>query len=417
MLLPLLRWIAVLQIGILVFGQLGLNAFTYFTGIFGPAWLLWGTLYCSTFLLVIADYKKIRPTQIDFLFLAFFFLIVLSFLVFGESPDREFFFRYAGFVVGPFLIGRVWGTQITSLLFRSIPYFGWLYVSFLVFTWMTTPELIFDTDRLRLFPIGGPRPDLGLSTGPMLGTTFGAWWIAIFIQLRDRSNTFKTCTRFLLAIGLLPILLFMVSSRAAPMSLLILFFLGALLMSKISFKLLMSLIIGLAVAILCFCLLPAEKQQFLSEFSLLGRIWDGWIFQHSCDLENSSFTARITLIAEALRLFAQKPFFGIGTGNFGYRFCGTSEGFASPHTTLLQVLCETGIFGFTIFVLPLYRIIKTGLQGLSTGILSREECGMFLIWVFFLIYGQFSGDIFYDYPFFILTGLLAGCFQDFFLEP
>lgn len=66
---------------------------------------------------------------------------------------------------------------------------------------------------------------------------------------------------------------------------------------------------------------------------------------------NSLSTNRINLWVKAIDAFKTKPFFGIGLGQF--RTNVNTETSVNVHNTYLQFLCESGIIGFVILVIPI----------------------------------------------------------------
>lgn len=76
--------------------------------------------------------------------------------------------------------------------------------------------------------------------------------------------------------------------------------------------------------------------------------------------QESSALNRLTLVDRGLRLFSTSPFSGVGLGQGG----GTR---LEAHNTYLQILMETGIVGFTLFVLVLLRGVR--------GLMLRAETG------------------------------------------
>lgn len=74
---------------------------------------------------------------------------------------------------------------------------------------------------------------------------------------------------------------------------------------------------------------------------------------------------RSVYFAFALDLFLQNPIMGIGIGKFG-ELSGTDT---AVHNTYMQILCEQGIFGFSLYIAPLLYCIS------STIALLRKSSG------------------------------------------
>lgn len=73
-------------------------------------------------------------------------------------------------------------------------------------------------------------------------------------------------------------------------------------------------------------------------------------------------SGRFKLWGRAWNLFCENPIFGIGWGNFRLHLTDTYNPFndgqlSNAHNNYLQMLCETGIVGFLLFVGPLFFIL------------------------------------------------------------
>ena len=73
-------------------------------------------------------------------------------------------------------------------------------------------------------------------------------------------------------------------------------------------------------------------------------------------------SGRTMLWSRAFSLFKEHPVFGIGWGNFRNHLTDTFNVFndgqlSNAHNNYLQLLCETGIVGFLLFVIPLFYIL------------------------------------------------------------
>lgn len=60
---------------------------------------------------------------------------------------------------------------------------------------------------------------------------------------------------------------------------------------------------------------------------------------------------RLEQISLALRMFAEKPLFGIGWDGFKYLYLEKTDVFLNVHNVYIQVLCESGIIGAAVFYL------------------------------------------------------------------
>lgn len=152
----------------------------------------------------------------------------------------------------------------------------------------------------------------------------------------------------------------------------------------------------------------------LSAFYLLMQFVDIGVFQklrlmlEVYDRNNDVSSGRFYLYLLAIKYFFQNPFIGVGWGGFSQ----LPELAAKPmqtHDIYLQLLCETGILGFIIFILffaySLFVSIKN-CNGAKTSeqILSARFC--FFVQSFFLLYGL-TGNTLYDQPYFIVYFLIC----------
>lgn len=120
---------------------------------------------------------------------------------------------------------------------------------------------------------------------------------------------------------------------------------------------------------------------------------------------------RLVQLSDAGRLFLESPLFGIGATNFGLRYSGYPTEFGSPHSLFAQVLVEYGLIGASLLALMLVKIIRT----FSRRMRSQDDharpaaWGLFGVWMFVLIQAQSSGNLFYSYHVFMVTGLFVSC--------
>ena len=64
-------------------------------------------------------------------------------------------------------------------------------------------------------------------------------------------------------------------------------------------------------------------------------------------------SGRNFIFSEALRAFTQNPLFGLGLGNFKYLNMTGNR----THNLFLELLVETGIIGFSLFSILIFRIL------------------------------------------------------------
>lgn len=133
--------------------------------------------------------------------------------------------------------------------------------------------------------------------------------------------------------------------------------------------------------------------------------------------EDTQSLTRLTMWEYAINLFTSHKIFGIGWGEYRYQFVTLNlyEGSANAHNIYLQLLAETGVIGFTIFLLiaivTLYRSVKM-LKRCRESRFSYYErkaivCST-LFQIFLLLYG-FTGNPIYDFCFIYYAISVAIC--------
>lgn len=131
----------------------------------------------------------------------------------------------------------------------------------------------------------------------------------------------------------------------------------------------------------------------------------GFVERFFVDTETGSlFDSRNVLYTYALDLFKENPIFGIGWANFKYMAESNINQYNDVHNVYLQILTETGIFGFIIFVLIFIYFIISSINNLKKSMLNKNQYtinerkifsyNLFLI-VFFVCY-CWTGNPLYD---------------------
>jgi O-antigen ligase len=110
----------------------------------------------------------------------------------------------------------------------------------------------------------------------------------------------------------------------------------------------------------------------------------------------------------ALKMFYDKPFFGVGPNMFRYECSNTKYATGNhnctthPHNTHVQILSELGIFGYLIFIIPFIRLVFFFVKKsflIFTKQSSREDYVTCLAISFFLTLFPFapSGNFFHNW--------------------
>jgi hypothetical protein len=128
-----------------------------------------------------------------------------------------------------------------------------------------------------------------------------------------------------------------------------------------------------------------------------------------CIKNGDSVATRLVLYKEAVRIFLMSPITGVGPGGYGKLYCGDYDEFASPHSLFLQLLAEFGLVGFILLIInflivPISYISKS--QSKVNFLKSLNIRLMISLWLFFMIYEMLSGNIYYAYHFFLISGIL-----------
>ena len=110
---------------------------------------------------------------------------------------------------------------------------------------------------------------------------------------------------------------------------------------------------------------------------------------------------RLSRSSIALKYFLKKPLLGIGWE--GYRAIPELDYAISTHNIYLELLCETGILGTTVFLLFFLKALLAAIKNLKRcpeG--SFGETAFFLLFMqlFFLLYGL-TGNPLYDPPYYV----------------
>jgi len=101
--------------------------------------------------------------------------------------------------------------------------------------------------------------------------------------------------------------------------------------------------------------------------------------------KNTDISAnRFFLWAQAIILFIRKPFFGWGYGYFSVFSEELITGRLNVHNVYIQILCETGLIGFFLFILSVFGFIRTSLKKCNFN--NSDFTLSFFMQNFFLLY-------------------------------
>lgn len=133
-------------------------------------------------------------------------------------------------------------------------------------------------------------------------------------------------------------------------------------------------------------------------------VWDRFL-----DADDGDFTnGRFALYRFAVDCFLKDPLFGIGWGKFKYLYASANEivytraGGFNTHNIYLQLLCETGVIGFFVFLIIAYNTFQKTfrlIQEQQNGPQDQNYINYLTIsltyQIFFLMYGL-TGNVIYD---------------------
>lgn len=106
-------------------------------------------------------------------------------------------------------------------------------------------------------------------------------------------------------------------------------------------------------------------------------------------------SGREDLAGSAIKLFKENPVFGVGVGSF----VKASHQYTDVHNTYLQVLCEQGIIGFLLMVIPLIICLLKTVLLLKVNINNQYSPYIkysLFIQIYFLMY-SFTGNTMVNY--------------------
>jgi len=119
------------------------------------------------------------------------------------------------------------------------------------------------------------------------------------------------------------------------------------------------------------------------------------VWRFSILLEGYDASGRLFLFTKSLELFLtniQTFLFGAGINSFPV-YIGEGKGMY-PHNVFLELLCEYGLVGFILFLLPIVYILHVRKKQLGTFYGDcKEENIVFLLAVYFWVHAMFTGDV------------------------
>jgi O-antigen ligase len=103
--------------------------------------------------------------------------------------------------------------------------------------------------------------------------------------------------------------------------------------------------------------------------------------------QDQSSLVRLSLLNNSFNLIKENPVFGIGIGGFGILSENVDDRL-SPHNILVEVLLETGVIGFLVFLLMIYFFYKA----FKTSLQDKEDRSLYYSFLYPCLF-IFMGDL------------------------
>lgn len=430
-----------IAVGTLLCGQFGFRVAAYFINGIRPSFPFWATLYiCSMIICTIYLFKKKKLLYIRYIF--FVYIIIYS-LIYSDS-NYQYFKNIMIYCAIPYICGIIIGKYISKILFKIFLIYSIIYIALIAWQYQINPY-VFYSDRLFIFEPKNWDRYGGDPTGIYLGFNFGCSLIIINSLFFSNKLRLKIILDYFFTAIILFILLSYCSRSAivgSYIGLIFIYICQIFIDKKIDSKKILFIIVCSTFIIFN---ITAQRSQFISQISdhwqnlnyvitldeikkdnsQLIEAKEPFIFgaenskkysesrleaeSIQCIKNRDSVGARIVLYREAVRIFLTSPITGVGPGGYAKLYCGDYDTFASPHSLFLQVLAEYGLIGFALLILNLIMLpisfIRHQRSRISILRLSNVRL-LIAMWLFFLINELLSGNIYYGYHFFLISGIV-----------
>lgn len=396
---------------VVLFGQLGFKVAANSLGIAHPSWVFWAVLYGMVAFheirFVLPQPRgPLQPSGLDLLFVAGVLYAVVSFSFMGTGAPVRFAGILAAVWVGPYVLGRLLIRHIRRYAEATVAGIAAFTVVLIIWGVIQNPE-VFLRDRLILFAARAWDGMGGDGTMAYIGAALGAACVALFARIQSMALKARLEPHFFAvfsAIGLLMVFLLWFGSRSSLVALFVSCVLLTLSLGKRNLLRNYGILLCLAgVLSLAYLFLPDARIQHIAQVgdSVADALTEQPATQHIAQVGNS-ISARIAMESEVVRMFLDRPLFGVGAGNF----CGSVSEFGSPHSIQPQLLAEFGIIGgipwTLLFLIVLFRLLKMSHDlGDDT---DQSVLAVLSIWLFIVVVAQITGNIYIDFNVFMLTG-------------
>lgn len=400
---------------ITVFGQLGYLAATYYVNFPHPAYPVWAVMYLAAGTAALAYGASPGGRALDLRFAACIVWLIFSFVIAGRSEAGPFIAALGMVLVGPYLCGRLLGGSFRPRDFLMIYPLAAFLLALMFVEMARDPSMITENDRPRFF-ITADSSDLAGGAAFYIAALFGGAFILAITCLtfpeKVRQSARLGSKRLHQVVALVSFgVLVMWGSRASTLTaslIAVLVYFGGIRVTLS--RVLGSLAVAAGLLFGIYSILPPARRE------LVAQVPDALANLSSvggCNITTGgdSIIAHILMFSEAWRLFLSAPLFGVGASNFGLEWCDQKIEFASPHSWLLHILTEQGIIGlmpWLFFVGGIIRLRSASMRTLAgnDAIVARI---VFLQWVFLFTAMQASGNLFTDYQFLVLSGMMVTC--------
>lgn len=373
---------------------------------------------------------KISKYDIFFIFFILYFCIyyvVINRLNLNTETSQIFFFDIIKGLIIPYFTGRIISKKLNTNFFKSLKIVYFVYLSIFIIFFIGDPNRLF-LNEFRMFDYGrtwwatgkmhGSFAELFASSG--LGFIF----IGFFTKLNLKSFEYINLS-FLKSKSLIILpLLFMINfagTRTVLLSLSILTFLSlrnnfsSLMRSLIKLnsrkKIISSILIIALISVL-----SIKNINFINSriFEILS-FFD--VKNDFCLQSNTSIGLRLSYVKESFNIIKNNLIWGVGPGNFINNHCidyvhlfSKKQEYAleHPHSLILHIFSELGLFGIVFISIPFFKIIKKSnfiIQNINSSFINKFIA---YSWQYVLIINIISGSYFGSGIFLALfTGIIT----------
>lgn len=413
-----------------LFGQLIFLAAKYYWGIEHIGRAIWiCILLCLP--LVVWQRKPWRSIQrADVFFLGLVGLIIVSFLIQGLSQTRGFFYNIGFFCLIPYLAGRLLDEKDAKRLLKLALGLAAVSVLLALFAFFNLPHDLFYADRPILYPIYDERLRVWQWDSAFLSISGGCGvLLLISFLLKPVGKSFKHYNKLKsISVAIMACIALWLLIRVGLRSALVSIFavsLATLIIAKWNstrrrLKILMWLVIASAIGL--YLQPPArmdlfkqiQPDQVLSTATVKTTDEKSWPdyakINEACFVSGNSAAVRMQYLEKSTVLFLHSPLFGIGAGNFGHAACALKSDYASPHSLVLHIAVETGIFGLLLYLGFVWSSLRLAVSAFVHPDFPKKNLLWMAgtLWIYFLMWEQLSGNYFSDFHYFAISGLMVG---------